>query len=91
MQIIVNDVHIRYEDSDADPAHPIAVGIMLENISVQSTDENWVRRREYTAIIVTRWEWSGNKANFWQLHVSFKIHFASYQQTCLYFHEDSLI
>ena len=71
MQIIVNDIHIRYEDSDADPAHPIAVGIMLENISVQSTDENWVRRREYTAIIVTRWEWSGNKANFWQLRVSF--------------------
>ena len=47
MQIIVNDIHIRYEDSEADSAHPIAVGIMLENISVQSTDENWVRRREY--------------------------------------------
>ena len=44
MQVIVNDVHIRYEDSDADPAHPIAVGIMLENISVQSTDGNWVGR-----------------------------------------------
>lgn len=45
VQVIVNDVHIRYEDSDADPAHPIAVGIMLENISVQSTDENWVRSK----------------------------------------------
>jgi len=37
----VNDIHIRYEDSGADPAHPFAMGIMLENISVQSTDENW--------------------------------------------------
>jgi len=27
----VNDIHIRYEDSGADPAHPFAMGIMLEN------------------------------------------------------------
>lgn len=39
----MNDIHIRYEDSGADPAHPFAMGIMLENISVQSNDENWVR------------------------------------------------
>ena len=39
----MNDIHIRYEDSGADPTHPFAMGIMLENISVQSTDENWVR------------------------------------------------
>ena len=39
----MNDIHIRYEDSGADTTHPFAMGIMLENISVQSNDENWVR------------------------------------------------
>ncbi len=38
----MNDVHIRYEDSDADPSHPFAVGIMLERMSAQSTDGTWV-------------------------------------------------
>lgn len=43
IQIIVNDVHIRYEDQDANPSRPFTVGVMLENISAQSTDEDWVR------------------------------------------------
>ena len=42
-QVIVNDVHIRYEDRDAVPGRPFSVGVLLENISAQSTDENWVR------------------------------------------------
>ena len=42
VQVIVNDVHIRYEDPEADPAHPLTVGVLLENLSTQSTDEFWV-------------------------------------------------
>ena len=41
-QIIVNDVHIRYEDGQADPSQPFTMGVTLENVSAQSTDENWV-------------------------------------------------
>ncbi len=40
-QIIVNDVHIRYEE--VLPDGPFTVGALLENISAQSTDEDWVR------------------------------------------------
>ena len=35
-------MHIRYEDSEADSAHPFAVGLLLENLSAQSTDKYWV-------------------------------------------------
>ena len=47
LQIIVNDVHIRYEDQDADPSRSFSVGVMVENISAQSTDEDWVRGSSY--------------------------------------------
>ena len=41
-QVVVNDVHIRYEEPEADAAHPFALGILLENLSAQSTDQYWV-------------------------------------------------
>ena len=40
--MIINNVHIRYEDSEADPSRPFSVGVVIDNISAQSTDENWV-------------------------------------------------
>ena len=42
VKVIVNDVHIRYEDAEADPSHPFTIGLLLENLSAQSTDEYWV-------------------------------------------------
>ena len=41
LQVSVKNVHIRYEDSVADPGHPFALGITLREISAVSTDENW--------------------------------------------------
>ncbi|KAI9686492.1 MAG: hypothetical protein M1822_003503 [Bathelium mastoideum] len=41
LQVSVKNVHIRYEDSVADPGHPFAVGVTLREISAVSTDENW--------------------------------------------------
>ena len=38
----MNDVHIRYEDAEADPAQPFSIGVRLERVSVESADENWV-------------------------------------------------
>ena len=40
-QVIVNDVHVRYEDPSAGIS-PFSLGLMVSSISVQSTDENWV-------------------------------------------------
>ena len=38
----MNDVHIRYEDNQSDPGQPFTMGVTLDNVSAQSTDENWV-------------------------------------------------
>ncbi len=48
--MVVNDVHIRYEDSEADPSHPFAVGLLLERFSAQSTDKYWVSVLLYVAM-----------------------------------------
>jgi vacuolar protein sorting-associated protein 13A/C len=41
VQITVKNIHIRYEDSIADPGHPFALGVTLADFSAVSTDENW--------------------------------------------------
>ena len=40
--MVINDIHIRFEDTSAGTS-PYAVGVMITNISAQSTDENWVK------------------------------------------------
>jgi vacuolar protein sorting-associated protein 13A/C len=41
VQIVINNLHIRYEDQITDPKHPFAVGFTLEEIRLRSTDEHW--------------------------------------------------
>lgn len=41
VQVTVKNIHIRYEDSIADPGHPFALGLTLADFSAISTDENW--------------------------------------------------
>ncbi|KAK8195152.1 uncharacterized protein BKA78DRAFT_351066 [Phyllosticta capitalensis] len=41
VQVIVKNVHVRYEDSLSDPGHPFALGVTLDELSAVSTDENW--------------------------------------------------
>ena len=41
LQVIINDVHVRYEDSSPGVS-PFSLGVLVSSISVQSTDENWV-------------------------------------------------
>jgi vacuolar protein sorting-associated protein 13A/C len=41
VQVSVKNIHIRYEDSIADPGHPFALGVTLAEFSAVSTDENW--------------------------------------------------
>ena len=38
-QIKITDVHIRYEDEEACPGLPFAVGVTVESISAQTTND----------------------------------------------------
>ena len=42
IQIVMNDIHIRYEDSLTIPGRVFAVGMTMESLSAQSTDDQWV-------------------------------------------------
>lgn len=40
LQFSIRNVHIRYED-DSNPQNPFSVGLILEHLSAQSTNEEW--------------------------------------------------
>lgn len=42
VQIKISDIHIRYEDNIS-TSTPFAFGITLSNLSVHTTNENWVK------------------------------------------------
>jgi len=41
LQIYVDNVHVRYEDSVSNKSEPFALGLMLQSIHIQSTDADW--------------------------------------------------
>lgn len=41
MQLKINDVHIRYEDSISIPNYRFACGITIDSLSAQTCDSNW--------------------------------------------------
>jgi vacuolar protein sorting-associated protein 13A/C len=51
VQIKINDIHIRYEDNTT-TGNPFALGLTLSELSVHTTDENWVQ--SLVAATVTR-------------------------------------
>ena len=50
LQIIMNDIHIRYEDSTTLPGHSFAVGMTMDSLSTQSTDDQWVSSLSYCTV-----------------------------------------
>ncbi|XP_074028701.1 vacuolar protein sorting 13D [Leptinotarsa decemlineata] len=42
LQLRIQDIHIRYEDSTSIPMQPIAFGITLQSLVAQSCDSNWL-------------------------------------------------
>ena len=42
VQLIIDDVHFRYEDSTVDLSHPVAIGVTIKKLAVQSADEKWL-------------------------------------------------
>ncbi|XP_077476237.1 intermembrane lipid transfer protein VPS13C isoform X2 [Stigmatopora argus] len=41
LQVKINRVHLRYEDDVSDPRRPLALGVTLAELSLQTADENW--------------------------------------------------
>ncbi|XP_048251088.1 vacuolar protein sorting-associated protein 13A-like isoform X4 [Haliotis rufescens] len=41
LQIKVNNIHVRYEDRFTNPKRPFAIGITLQELLFQTTDESW--------------------------------------------------
>lgn len=42
LQILIKNIHIRYEDRQSNPGHPFAIGLTLSEISAKSTDSRWI-------------------------------------------------
>ncbi|KAI5287454.1 hypothetical protein KEM54_005985, partial [Ascosphaera aggregata] len=42
LQVVIRNVHVRYEDSIATPGTPFAVGLTIKELSAVSTDESWI-------------------------------------------------
>ncbi|XP_052457976.1 intermembrane lipid transfer protein VPS13C isoform X3 [Carassius gibelio] len=41
LQVKITSIHIRYEDDVSDPQRPLAMGMTLSELSLQTADENW--------------------------------------------------
>ncbi|KAL1271436.1 hypothetical protein QQF64_030452, partial [Cirrhinus molitorella] len=41
LQVKITSIHIRYEDDVSDPKRPLAMGMTLSELSLQTADENW--------------------------------------------------
>ena len=41
LQVVIKNIHLRYEDSISAPGNPFALGVTLQEFSAVSTDGNW--------------------------------------------------
>ncbi|KAJ8380883.1 hypothetical protein SKAU_G00016610 [Synaphobranchus kaupii] len=41
LQVKISNIHIRYEDQVTNPNCPLSFGVSLQNLSLQTVDENW--------------------------------------------------
>ncbi|XP_070287563.1 intermembrane lipid transfer protein VPS13A isoform X1 [Myotis yumanensis] len=41
LQVKISNIHIRYEDDITNQENPLSFGISLQNLSMQTTDQNW--------------------------------------------------
>ena len=42
LQLVITDVHFRYEDATLNPEKPFAFGITIGKLAARSTDDKWV-------------------------------------------------
>jgi vacuolar protein sorting-associated protein 13A/C len=41
LQVTVENIHIRYEDDQSCPGHPLAAGVTLSSFTAKTTNEGW--------------------------------------------------
>ncbi|KAJ0012421.1 hypothetical protein NQD34_016755 [Periophthalmus magnuspinnatus] len=41
LQVKISNMHVRYEDDVTNPNCPLSFGVSLENLSLQTADQNW--------------------------------------------------
>jgi hypothetical protein len=41
LQLLLTNVHVRYEDAQTDPARPLAVGVTIARLQVETTGADW--------------------------------------------------
>ncbi|RXN28795.1 vacuolar sorting-associated 13A isoform X3 [Labeo rohita] len=41
LQVKISNIHVRYEDDVTNPNAPLSFGVSLQNLSLQTTDQNW--------------------------------------------------
>ncbi|KAL0979681.1 hypothetical protein UPYG_G00188180 [Umbra pygmaea] len=41
LQVKISNIHVRYEDEVTNPNCPLSFGVSLQNLSLQTADENW--------------------------------------------------
>nr|XP_015222054.1 PREDICTED: vacuolar protein sorting-associated protein 13A [Lepisosteus oculatus] len=41
LQVKISNIHVRYEDDITNPGSPLSFGVSLQNLSLQTADENW--------------------------------------------------
>ncbi|XP_011373804.1 vacuolar protein sorting-associated protein 13A [Pteropus vampyrus] len=42
LQVKISNIHVRFEDDITNRGNPLSFGISLQNLSMQTTDQNWV-------------------------------------------------
>nr|XP_033782936.1 vacuolar protein sorting-associated protein 13A isoform X2 [Geotrypetes seraphini] len=41
LQVKISNIHVRYEDDITNPNRPLSFGVSLQNLSLQTSDQNW--------------------------------------------------
>ncbi|XP_030049580.1 intermembrane lipid transfer protein VPS13A [Microcaecilia unicolor] len=41
LQVKISNIHVRYEDDITNPDRPLSFGVSLQNLSLQTSDQNW--------------------------------------------------
>ncbi|XP_018614769.2 intermembrane lipid transfer protein VPS13A isoform X3 [Scleropages formosus] len=41
LQVKISNIHVRYEDAVTNPNSPLSFGVSLQNLSLQTADQNW--------------------------------------------------
>lgn len=42
LQVVIKNIHVRFEDNKSNQNNPFSLGLTLSNLSAVSTDSNWI-------------------------------------------------